>query len=89
MKIYVVQRTFDNGESYEDWEQNTYIFAICMTREIAERFVANITCPNKWIEGDPYPDNPTICERTFYHKPRKGVVEQMWYTIEEHEVIEK
>lgn len=89
MKIYAVEKTFDNGELYEDWEQRTNIVAMCITREIAERFVANITLSDKWIEGDPYPNNPTICERIFHYKPRKGVVEQIYYTIKEYEVIEE
>ena len=95
MKIYAVEKTFDNGELYEDWEQRTNIFAMCMTREIAERFVANITLSDKWIEGDPYPNNPTICERIFHcrksnpNRPRKSIVEQIYYTIKEYEVIEK
>ena len=89
MKVYAVEENFDNGEFYEDWEQHTNIFAICMTREIAERFVANTTFPDKWIEGDPYPDNPTICERIFHYEERKGIIVQIWYTIKEYEVIEE
>lgn len=92
MKIYAVEKNFDNGEFYEEWEQRTDIVAMCMTREIAERFIANITFPDKWvqwIEGDPYPDNPTICERIFHYEERKGVIAQIWYTIKEYEVIEK
>jgi len=89
MKIYAVERNFDNGESYEDWEQRTDIVTMCMTREIAERFIENITLSDEWIEGDPYPNYPTICERIFHYEQRKGVIVQIWYTIEEYEVIEE
>lgn len=97
MKVYAVTRSYDNGKSYEDhsWYDDE-VEVVCATKERALRYIKKIETPESytdrehWVEGEPYPKNPTQCIRQFYMKRfyNRNQIEQIWYNILEMEVIE-
>ena len=68
--VYLVNRHYDNGESFEDHYEDDYIMAIFSTREKAEKYIANYT-PNyegieKWDMYTPSKLIPGLWTRTDY-----------------------
>lgn len=90
MKVYLVERHYDNGLSYEDNEQHDDVEAICISEVVAKNYIANIKNDYKH-EGDPYieSDYPIKCERCFYNDARWECDEPeiLYYRIKEMEVL--
>lgn len=96
MKVYLVERNYDNGESYEDAYDSTVIETVCLTEEKAVEYINGLSVEklncyaDNWTEGNPYEYENASTARMFYNEPRYegSDYETLWYTIREMEVTE-